>query len=146
MMTVMTPSVRIAAVRVSRWPSLARSRDELASRPGTLQILERIGAHSYLALPLTAGGRTLAALVLHANQPRAFDDFDVRFAGEIATAIAIALDHCLGYEAIARFKGAQTQVSEWLFAEAAWRRPFGPSEEVLTRALRRLGALVAQYR
>lgn len=33
------------------------------------------------------------------------------------------------YEMIARFKGVETQVSEWLFAEAAWRRPFGPSEE-----------------
>jgi len=32
------------------------------------------------------------------------------------------------YEMIARFKGVETQVSEWLFAEAAWRRPFGPSE------------------
>lgn len=33
------------------------------------------------------------------------------------------------YEMIARFKGVETQVSEWLFAEAAWRRPFGPSPE-----------------
>ncbi|HEY0253003.1 MAG TPA: RiPP maturation radical SAM C-methyltransferase, partial [Kofleriaceae bacterium] len=33
------------------------------------------------------------------------------------------------YEMIARFKGVETQVSEWLFAEAAWRRPFGPSED-----------------
>lgn len=32
------------------------------------------------------------------------------------------------YEMIARFKGVETQVSEWLFAEAAWRRPVGPSE------------------
>lgn len=33
------------------------------------------------------------------------------------------------YEMIARFKGVETQVGEWLFAEAAWRRPFGPSVE-----------------
>ena len=33
------------------------------------------------------------------------------------------------YETVARFKGVETQVSEWLFAEAAWRRPFGPSED-----------------
>ena len=34
------------------------------------------------------------------------------------------------YEAIARFKGAETQVSEWLFAEAAWHQPVGPPEDV----------------
>lgn len=33
------------------------------------------------------------------------------------------------YETVARFKGVETQISEWLFAEAAWRRPFGPSED-----------------
>jgi ribosomal peptide maturation radical SAM protein 1 len=37
-----------------------------------------------------------------------------------------------GYEMIARFKGVETQVSEWLFAEAAWCRSFGlPEEEFL---------------
>lgn len=33
------------------------------------------------------------------------------------------------YEGIAMFKGVETQVSEWLFARAAWGRDFGPSEE-----------------
>jgi ribosomal peptide maturation radical SAM protein 1 len=33
------------------------------------------------------------------------------------------------YEVIALFKGVETQVSEWLFSHAAWRRPFGPTEE-----------------
>jgi len=37
------------------------------------------------------------------------------------------------YETMARFKGAETQVSEWLFAEAAWRRPFGPDEAEFLR-------------
>lgn len=37
------------------------------------------------------------------------------------------------YEVIALFKGVETQVSEWLFAEAAWRRPFGISEEEFLR-------------
>lgn len=31
------------------------------------------------------------------------------------------------YEHIALFKGVQTQVSEWLFAEQAWGEPIGPS-------------------
>lgn len=44
--------------------------------------------------------------------------------------------HALGfgsYEMIARFKGVETQVSEWLFAEAAWRRPLAMSDEEFLR-------------
>lgn len=37
------------------------------------------------------------------------------------------------YEMIARFKGVETQIGEWLFAEDAWRRPFGPDEEEFLR-------------
>ena len=33
------------------------------------------------------------------------------------------------YEMIARFKGVETQVSEWLFAKAAWRSDFGPTDD-----------------
>jgi ribosomal peptide maturation radical SAM protein 1 len=33
------------------------------------------------------------------------------------------------YETIARFKGVETQVSEWLFSREAWGREPGPSEE-----------------
>ncbi len=37
------------------------------------------------------------------------------------------------YETIARFKGVETQVGEWLFADAAWQRPFGDDEEAFLR-------------
>lgn len=33
------------------------------------------------------------------------------------------------YETIARFKGHETQVSEWLFADACWRKRFGLDED-----------------
>lgn len=33
------------------------------------------------------------------------------------------------YEMMALFKGVETQVGEWLFAEEAWGGPFGPSED-----------------
>lgn len=33
------------------------------------------------------------------------------------------------YETIARFKGIETQVGEWLFAREAWGRDFGPAED-----------------
>ena len=37
------------------------------------------------------------------------------------------------YESVAMFRGTETQVGEWLFADAAWRRPFGPSEDEFLR-------------
>ncbi|MEZ4451213.1 MAG: RiPP maturation radical SAM C-methyltransferase [Nannocystaceae bacterium] len=33
------------------------------------------------------------------------------------------------YETLALFKGVETQVGEWFFAEAAWGGPFGPSDD-----------------
>jgi ribosomal peptide maturation radical SAM protein 1 len=46
------------------------------------------------------------------------------------------------YETIAGFKGFQTQIGEWLFAEACWRRDFGPDEdELLERCRSELDAL-----
>lgn len=33
------------------------------------------------------------------------------------------------YETIARFKGVETQIGEWLFAREAWGRDFGLPEE-----------------
>lgn len=46
------------------------------------------------------------------------------------------------YETIALFKGVHTQVSEWLFAEAAWGRPVGPSvDEFLDLCGEELGTI-----
>jgi len=46
------------------------------------------------------------------------------------------------YESIALFKGVHTQVSEWLFAEAAWGRPVGPSvDEFLDMCGEELGMI-----
>lgn len=38
-----------------------------------------------------------------------------------------------GYESVAFFKGVETQVGEWLFAEHAWRRSFGMPEDEFLR-------------
>src|ERR1700690_1102061 len=46
------------------------------------------------------------------------------------------------YESIAMFRGTETQVGEWLFAEAAWRRPFGlPEDEFLRLCGEELGLI-----
>ncbi|MGW1642302.1 SpoIIE family protein phosphatase [Streptomyces lavendulae] len=70
------------------------ARDEAAA-----EILAREGAHSYLAVPLTARGQVLGALgLLRIRNPLPFDQDDVTLAGELATRAAIAIDNARWYQ------------------------------------------------
>ncbi|MFJ6048854.1 SpoIIE family protein phosphatase [Streptomyces sp. NPDC092307] len=70
------------------------ARDETAAT-----LLAREGAHSYLAVPLTARGQVLGALgLLRTRDPRPFDHDDVTLAGELATRAAIAIDNARWYQ------------------------------------------------
>ncbi|MFE2248472.1 SpoIIE family protein phosphatase [Streptomyces lavendulae] len=70
------------------------ARDEAAA-----EILAREGAHSYLAVPLTARGQVLGALgLLRIRNPLPFDHDDVTLAGELATRAAIAIDNARWYQ------------------------------------------------
>ena len=111
-----TPRVAVPALKRSRsaletvfttaQPIYIRSRADLADRPGSLEALERFGAHSYVALPLVTRDEVMAALIFQSNRPHAYDDLDLRFAGELATTIAVALDSCMAYETIARSRAS----------------------------------------
>jgi formate hydrogenlyase transcriptional activator len=80
-------------------PIYVRDRSEVAERwPGSLAMLERLGGHSYMGLPLTSRGKVLAALVIQSNRPRAYDAIDSRFAVEAAGIVGVALDNCMHYE------------------------------------------------
>jgi formate hydrogenlyase transcriptional activator len=79
-----------------------RRRAELASFPLSSRRMTEHGLESLLALPLAIEGHVFAALVLMSRAEAAFDDVDLAFAGELATVIALALDHCLSYETIER--------------------------------------------
>jgi len=83
-------------------PVYVRDRAQVADRPGTLKILEMLGCHSYLALPLVAQARMLGALLLQSSRVRAYDDIDLRFAREATAIVAIAVDNCTAYEELAR--------------------------------------------
>ncbi|MFJ8011417.1 SpoIIE family protein phosphatase [Streptomyces sp. NPDC096339] len=76
-------------------PDLAHiARDEAAA-----DLLAQEGAHSYLAVPLTARGQVLGALgLLRARNPLPFDHDDVTLAGELATRAAIAIDNARWYQ------------------------------------------------
>ncbi|MGW7328372.1 SpoIIE family protein phosphatase [Streptomyces sp. NPDC054840] len=70
------------------------ARDEAAAK-----LLARAGAHSYLAVPLTARGQVLGALgLLRTRSPLPFDHDDVTLAGELATRAAIAIDNARWYQ------------------------------------------------
>ncbi|WP_055470056.1 SpoIIE family protein phosphatase [Streptomyces ardesiacus] len=65
----------------------------LGRRPHS-DILDRAGAHSYLAVPLSAHGCVLGALsLLRVHDPRPFDEDDRDFAMELAARAAISIDN-----------------------------------------------------
>lgn len=65
--------------------------------PGS-EALTRSGAHSYLAVPLTAHGCVLGALsLLRVHNPRPFDTDDRAFAAELAERAAISIDNARWY-------------------------------------------------
>ncbi|MFI6003666.1 SpoIIE family protein phosphatase [Streptomyces sp. NPDC051366] len=76
-------------------PDLARiARDEAAA-----DLLAQEGAHSYMAVPLTARGQVLGVLgLLRTRNPIPFNHDDVALAGELATRAAIAIDNARWYQ------------------------------------------------
>ncbi|MDK9500926.1 SpoIIE family protein phosphatase [Streptomyces katrae] len=76
-------------------PDLAHiARDEAAA-----DLLAREGAHSYMAVPLSARGQVLGVLgLLRTRNPLPFDHDDVTLAGELATRAAIAIDNARWYQ------------------------------------------------
>ncbi|MFD9726625.1 SpoIIE family protein phosphatase [Streptomyces sp. NPDC059072] len=76
-----------------------RDLAQIARDQAAADLLAREGAHSYLAVPLTARGQVLGALgLLRTRNPLPFDDDDVTLAGELATRAAIAIDNARWYQ------------------------------------------------
>lgn len=76
-------------------PDLAHiARDEAAAA-----LLAQEGAHSYMAVPLTARGQVLGVLgLLRTRNPLPFNHDDVVVVGELATRAAIAIDNARWYQ------------------------------------------------
>ncbi|MFF0549408.1 SpoIIE family protein phosphatase [Streptomyces sp. NPDC004311] len=71
----------------------------IARDPAAAALLAAEGAHSYLAVPLTARGQVLGALgLLRTRNPLPFGDDDVALARELATRAAIAIDNARWYQ------------------------------------------------
>ncbi len=87
---------------VTGQPIYVPTLDALERYPGSRRVAERFGVQSYLALPLVVRGRVLAALILHSRQPHTYDSANRPFLAELAQVIAVAVDHCISYETIAK--------------------------------------------
>jgi formate hydrogenlyase transcriptional activator len=132
-------------VFVTGRPLYVRSRADVADRSGSLEAMEKFGAHSYVALPLSIRDKVIATLLLQANREHAYEDLDLPFAVEIASAIAIALDNCLAYERITRSQALLDDENQLLRAELSAARPPGEmvADSKAMRDVMRLVELVA---
>jgi len=87
-----------------RWLVVA-SRDELRERfPVTFDQMQRNGMESLCTLPLSTGDRCLGALFFMAARQGAYQDLRRGSFDQIASAVAVALEHCLAHEELRRLR------------------------------------------
>jgi formate hydrogenlyase transcriptional activator len=73
---------------------------ELESRfPKVLDIMREYRIRCFCVLPLTSAGRRLGTLGFGSYHPRAYGDADMKFMGEVAKQVAVAVDNALNFEA-----------------------------------------------
>jgi formate hydrogenlyase transcriptional activator len=101
--------------------SLANSREEYLSlcNASWRQAVEKAipPAYSCGAFPLRSGGRRLGVLVLATPRDRAFDPDSVSFLGQIADALAPAVDNALVHQQIQQLTQRLSQQNTYLEAE-----------------------------
>ncbi|MFF0050245.1 SpoIIE family protein phosphatase [Streptomyces sp. NPDC005498] len=84
-------------------------------------LLARAGVHSYIAVPLTAGGQVLGFLGLtRARNPLPFDEDDLALAGELASRTAMCIDNACSHE---RVRNAAETLQRSLLPEHPPRLP-----------------------
>lgn len=107
------------AIEHERSVLIARVDHELlASRAESeehLQLLESLGLHSVMIVPLRARGRVLGALTLiAAESKRVFDQASLRFAEDVASWAALAMDNAQLYWQAERERAATERTHERL--------------------------------
>jgi formate hydrogenlyase transcriptional activator len=105
------PTVLPAEGTVCQWVIESRrwfvvpTRDDLRERfPVTFDQMRRNGMESLCTLPLTTSERCLGALFFMAARPGAYQDLRRGSFDQIASAVAVALDHCLAHEELRRLR------------------------------------------
>jgi formate hydrogenlyase transcriptional activator len=81
---------------------VAASRDELRQRfPMTFAVMAREGMESLCALPLVRENRSFGALFFMSTRQGVYRDIPVTLLERVASAVAVAVDHCFAYEELA---------------------------------------------
>jgi len=142
------PSVLPAEGTVCHWVIESRrwfvisSRDELGERfPVTFDQMQRNGMESLCTLPLTTGDRCLGALFFMAAKAGAYEDLRHGSFDQIASAVAVALDHCLAHEELRRLRDRLQAENLYLQEEIQTQHNFSEivgNSPVLLSALERV--------
>jgi len=121
---------------------VAHAREELRERfPMTHAVMEREGMESLCALPLLRETRSFGALFFMSTRRAAYRDIPVALLDRVASAVAVAVDNCHAYEAVAQLRDRLAAENSYLQEEIRAAHDF---REIVGRspALERVLALV----
>ncbi len=94
-------------------PLVVNHAEDVRERfPVSHQRLQRWGMESAAVVPLLTEGRCVGALSLMAEQAEAWSGVPPILLEEIAASIAVAVDHCAGYEELGRLRDEQAALLE----------------------------------
>ena len=137
-----------AAGTACRWTEetrqwlIASSLEELRERfPVTFDVMKREGMQSVCAMPLLSGGRCLGVLFFMAAREAAFQELRRNLLDQVASAVAVALDHCLAYEEVRSLHDRLARENVYLQEEIRRQHPFEElvgSSPTLLAALRKI--------
>jgi len=120
-----------AAGTACRWTETTRqwlvasSREELRTRfPVTFDVMSREGMQSLCAIPLLTGQRCLGVLFFMAAGEAAYAKLRRDLLEQVASAVAVALDHCLAYEEVESLRDRLARENVYLQEEIRREHPF----------------------
>ncbi len=120
-----------AAGTACRWAEetrqwlIASAREELRERfPVTFAVMEREGMQSLCAMPLLSDQRCLGVLFFMAAREAAFQDLRRDLLDQVASVVAVALDHCLAYEEVRNLRDRLACENVYLQEEIHREHPF----------------------
>jgi formate hydrogenlyase transcriptional activator len=114
---------------------VAASRAELRERfPMTFAVMEREGMESLCALPLVRGNRSFGALFFMSVNQGVYRAIPVALLERVASAVAVAVDHCFAYEALTelqhRLEAENVYLKEEVNASHDFRDVVGDSQAI----------------
>jgi formate hydrogenlyase transcriptional activator len=91
---------------------VCRAEDVRERFPASYERMRRRGIESMADIPLLTEGRCVGVLSLLAEQANAWSGNPPVLLDEIAASVAVAVEHCLAYEALARLRDEQAALLE----------------------------------